>query len=152
MARYKNGTILELDIFGLYFCYAQILPYGNTAFFDFRSEKHISDFSILDKAPILFIINIYPYIVSKGLWKRVGYLNLRENFKEDIKYYIYDEIHNKYEEYSSKTGEIKPSSLDKCKNLECCAVWDKNHVEDRIRDYYSGKTCIWLKQLSPSSD
>ena len=41
------GSIVEISIDDKYYVYAQILKNGSYAFFDFRSEKQLQDYSIL---------------------------------------------------------------------------------------------------------
>lgn len=148
MARYKAGTVFELNIDGIYY-YAQSLHYGNMAYFDYRSDKPIVDILELTNAPVLFVAYTHSYILTKKLWKKVGYLDIREELKDDIIFFIYSKVDGTFEKYSSKTGEVFPSSLEDCRGLEICAVWDKNHIEDRIRDYYLGVPCVWLNNIDP---
>ena len=141
------GSIIEIPIEGKYYVYAQILPKSLYAFFDYRSQEPIADFSCLNKSPILFIIPVYDYVITKGIWLKVGNMPIRESLEKlSINYYIYDEISNKYSKYNSYTGEIISSTKEDVRGLERAAVWDENHVEDRIRDYYNHLPCIWLKE------
>ena len=145
MPRRKSGTIYEIVIDNSYYCYAEIIPYGNMAFFDYKSDKPLEDLSVLLTTPVLFIVAIYPYILTKKLWKKVGIINLREEFNNDVQFYVYHRIYDSFDIYSSKTGELIKSTREECLGLEQCAIWGVNHIEDRLRAYYSGKPCIWLK-------
>ena len=141
------GSIIEIPIEGKYFVYAQILPQSLYAFFDYRSTEPIVDFSCLNSAPVLFVIPVYDYVVTKGIWLKVGKMPIREDLvKKSKKYYIYDEISGKYSKYDSYTGEIFSSTKEDIRGLERAAVWAENHVEDRIRDYYNHVPCLWLKE------
>ena len=140
------GSIIEISIEGKYFVYAQILP-KSLAFFDYRSIEPIRDFSCLNTAPVLFVIPVYDYVITKGIWLKVGKMPIREDLERlSKKYYIYDEISGKYSKYDSYTGEIVSSSKEDVRGLERAAVWAENHVEDRIRDYYNHVPCLWLKE------
>lgn len=149
------GSIIEISIEGIYFVYAQILPKSLYAFFDYRSIEPIMDFSCLNTAPVLFVIPVYDYVITKGIWLKVGKMPIREDLEKlPKKYYIYDEISGKYSKYDSYTGEIVPSTKEDVRGLERAAVWAENHVEDRIRDYYNHVPCLWLKkhyELFPES-
>lgn len=146
--RQKNtvGSIVEISIEGNYYVYAQILPWGLFAFFDYRSKVPIKDFSCLLDAPVLFRLCIYRYVVAKGLWKKVGKLPIRLDINTSKYEYIYDDLSKEFSKYNYVTGEITPSTKEEVRGLECAAVWGENHVEDRIRDYYNQVPCIWLQQ------
>jgi hypothetical protein len=60
--------------------------------------------------------------------------------------FIQDAIHpDRFEFYDPNTGESRPATKEKIKGLERASVWEANHIEDRIRDYYNGVPCVWLK-------
>lgn len=152
MKRQKEtiGSIVEINVYGvygLYYCYAQILAHGNLAFFDYRSKGHIETLSILNNCNLLFIICVYKDIITQGYWLKVGKLPIREELQVAPMQYIYHKFDKlQFELYDPNTGEIRPSTKEECRGLERCAVWDKHHVEDRLRDYYNGVPCIWLKE------
>lgn len=141
------GAIIEISIEEKYYVYAQILPKSLYAFFDYRCKEPIVDFSCLKNSPVLFIIPVYDYVITKGIWLKVGNMPIREDLERlSISYYIYDEISGKFSKYDSCTGEIIPSTKEDVRGLERAAVWAENHVEDRIRDYYNHVPCLWLKE------
>lgn len=144
--RITVGSILEIPIDGKYYVYAQILPEAQYVFFDYHSPIPLSDFSILESVPILFVIAVYDYVVNKGLWLKVGKLPIRNDLEIMPMKYMYDKFNNKYDLYNPNTGEVTPSTKDAVRGLERAAVWGENHVEDRIRDYYNGVPCIWLRE------
>ncbi len=143
MKRQKRtiGSILEIPIDGKYY-YGQILPFCLTVIFDFVSDTPIKDFRVLETAPVLYKITIYRQVVTCGEWLKVGKLPLREDFKIPPMKYIYDRFKNTYELYNTGTGEITPCSKEEARGLEICAVWDSNHVVDRIKGHYSGNPYI----------
>lgn len=55
----------------------------------------------------------------------------------------------KFELYDPNNGEIIPATKEQIQGLECAAVWEAEHVESRIIDYYEGRPNKWVKQLSP---
>ncbi|WP_268849230.1 Imm26 family immunity protein [Flavobacterium aestivum] len=141
------GSILEINIDDKYYAYAQILDKGGYAFFDYKSEKHLIDLSILQEKPILFIVGVYEDVVKKGHWLKVGKLDIRQELEIQPMQFIQDAQHpDRFEFYNPNTGDITPTTKDKVKGLERAAVWDANHVEDRIRSHYEGTTSIWLKE------
>ncbi|SDG74702.1 Immunity protein 26 [Flavobacterium omnivorum] len=141
-----QGSILEINIENQYYTYAQILDKGGYVFFDYKSETRLTDFSVLEDKPILFIIGVYNDVITQGHWPIVGKMNIRQNLNSQPMQFIQDALHpDRFEFYNPNTGESTPATKEKVKGLERAAVWEANHVEDRIRDYYNGVPCIWLE-------
>jgi len=44
-------------------------------------------------------------------------------------------------------GHIRQASRAECEGLERCAVWEPEHVEDRLRDHFAGKPNVWVESL-----
>lgn len=142
------GSILEININNQYYSYAQILKNSSVVFFDYKTTNKLGDFSNLEKAPILFILAVYNHVITRGRWKKVSKLKIREDCIVLPMKYIKDEISSsKYELYNPNTGEIIPSSKEECNGLERAAVWDAEHVESRILDFYNGVPNIWVEQI-----
>lgn len=149
MKRQKEtiGAIVEINVYNEYYCYAQILTHSNLAFFDYRADKQLKDFSLLDNCSLLFILCVYKDVITQGHWLKVGKMPIREEFRILPMKYIYHKFDKlQFELYNPNTGEDIPSTKEECRGLERSAVWDKHHVEDRLRDHYNGVSCIWLKE------
>jgi Immunity protein 26 len=139
------GAVLEIYVDNKYFVYAQIHD-GGYVFFDFKSDKKIKDLNILVNTPILFIVAIFRDVVTKGLWLKIGKLPIRPELEKLPLKFIQDAIKpEKFELYNPNNGEITITTFDKIKGLERTAVWEAHAIEDRIRDYYNGVPCAWLK-------
>ncbi len=142
------GAILRIDLEDGYYNYAQILEFG-VAFFDIHvKEAELESLDILLEKPILFIVEVYNDVITRGRWIKVGKLPIREDLKILPMKFIQDALNPQFFElYNPNTGEITPSTREACEGLERSAVWDSNHVEDRLRDYYAGRPCSWVESL-----
>jgi hypothetical protein len=80
------------------------------------------------RLPILFTLFFYNHAITKGVWSVIA------NSK------LYDA------EFADANYEI-PAILEECKGLECAAVWEPEHVVDRLLDYHAGRLNKWLGQL-----
>ncbi|KFC20080.1 Imm26 family immunity protein [Chryseobacterium sp. FH1] len=143
-----EGSILEINIEGKYYVYAQILVNGlGYAFFDFKSKEKLTDFNLLLNCKVLFILMVYDDIITKSAWLKVGKIPIREDLLIQPMKFIQDVLNpNDFELYNPNTGEITPVTKKEISGLERASVWDKNHVEDRIRDFYNKKPCAWLEE------
>jgi len=142
-----EGSIVEISINNEYYVYAQILNKGlGYAFFDFRSKEKLKNLEILTGCSVLFIVSIYAHVITQGEWLKIGKLPIRKDLETLPFKFIQDRHNSKYLRlYNPNTGEISKASKMDCVNLERAAVWDSNHVEDRIRDYYLGVPNVWLE-------
>lgn len=141
----KVGAFVKIRLDKKWHTYARILEEAAFAFYDCRTNKELSLEEICSK-PILFITAVYKSAVTKGRWKKVGYLPLEPHLKESPKFFIQDALDpTKFFIYHK--GEITPATREECEGLECEAVWEAEHVEDRLRDYYAGRPNIWFESL-----
>ena len=143
--RITVGSILEINVHDLYYCYAQILEHGVYAFFDYRTETPLRDFSVLLGCKILFCLGVYNDVITRGHWLKVGKLPIRDDLTPLPMEFIYHEFDKlQWHLYNPNTGEMTSSTKEECRGLERCAAWDAHHVEDRLRDHYDGVPCLWL--------
>lgn len=146
--RVTPGAILEIHTHDKFY-YAQILQSKGCAFFNLERIKPLEDYSILLNAPVLFIIAVYHDVITKGKWVKVGEMKIREGLKTEPYQFIQDTLNSdSFELYNPNTGEIIPATKEEAKGLECAAVWEAEHVESRLRDYYAGKPNVWVQQLA----
>ena len=79
-----------------------------------------------------FFVGVYKDVLTDGEWPIVGNMPFKDG--EDIwspKTYIQDQMHpERYEIYEK--GKIRKSTHEECIGLEETAVWDRNHVVDRL--------------------
>ena len=145
--KYTVGAVVEIPINnGEYYCYGQLIGYGECAIFDFRTTEPLTDLSTLEDKRTLFRVAVYRDVIGSGVWLKVGKLPLRDEFKQFPDQYIFHGWNQRFFLYKVETGEIIAASKDECRGLERCAVWDSNHVEDRIIAHYNNEPCVWLKE------
>ncbi len=146
--RITIGAIVEIDLGDNTYSYAQLLD-GGSAFFDLRTSEKIKNVKELAGAKVIFILRVYDDVITSGRWKKIGKLPIREELEVLPMKFMQDELNpNSFELYNPNTGEITPATREECKGLECAAVWEAEHVEERIRDYYENRPNIWVEKMS----
>lgn len=78
-----------------------------------------------------FIVGVYDYVLKTGNWPIVDsrpFANIEE--AEPPPACIIDSISGEYSIYYK--GEIRDASKEECKDLEVAAVWEAEHIVDRI--------------------
>jgi hypothetical protein len=53
----------------------------------------------------------------------------------------------KFRLYNPNTSEITVGAREDCVGLERAAVWEPEHIEDRLRDHFNGIKNIWEESL-----
>lgn len=142
------GSILEIQLEDQSFSYAQVLKMG-VAFFDLNVKDPLTDLNVILEKPVLFIIEIYDQIITKGRWKIVGVMPIRPDFINPPLKFIQDQLDiDKFELYDPISGDIYPATREECIGLERAAVWEAEHVEERLIDHYNNRENKWVKMLS----
>lgn len=141
------GSIIEICIDDKYYTYAQKLEKERYVFFDYYSIYKIEDSKFFDTLNKLFILIIYTDTYRRPNWKVFNKIEIREEFDKLPQIFRYDKFADKYKITNPNTGEIRESTKEEIIGLEIEAVWPGNCIEDRIRDHYEDKVCIWVKSM-----
>jgi hypothetical protein len=147
MKRQKRtvGAVVKIPFDGKWFTYGQILNDAEVVIFDARTDFELSTDEITNR-PIICRVAVSYHAITKGRWLKVGKCPIGEELKKPIPKYIQDILQpDRFEIYFD--GIIRPSTREECIGLERAAVWEPEHVEERIRDHYSGKQNRWVDIL-----
>ena len=86
------------------------------------------------------------YAVTRGRWKRVGHKPISDAEARPPAKFIRDLLApGRYRIYED--GKMRKATRKECEGLEAAAVWDPEHVEDRLRDHYAGRPNKWVESL-----
>lgn len=144
------GSIIQIHLGLDVVCYGQIVSKAEIAFFNnFGKEKSTGAISDICACPVLFVISVMNSAIKSGRWRVVGRQELSEELKRPRDYFIQDTINKKLSIYKSDDGSIRPAEIVEIDGLECAAVWDAAHVEDRLRDFHMGQKNVWTERLKP---
>jgi hypothetical protein len=98
-------------------------------------------------ARILFIVTVMKSGLNGARWPVIDSRELEQELSYPTLYFIRDKMSGEYSIYRSSDGHTHPSSYEECKALEAAAVWEPEHVEDRLRDTFAGRQNRWAEQL-----
>lgn len=140
------GDIFEIDMKDGSYCYGRVLLnlYG---FYDLQ-VNHRPQFEEIVNHPMIFKIWVMDYAIERGVWKVIGNFCLTQELTVAPRFFKKDALSGKLSITFDGSQEI-PATLDECKELECAAVWDPAHVEDRLRDHFKGRRNIWYEDMRP---
>jgi len=139
------GAILAVPLGDEMNCFAITLPDANFAFFDSRTDLFVSPGEVLSK-PVLFRIAVHKAAWSTGRWPRVAKVAVPDALLVPVPMFIQDRLNpEQFQIYLD--GSMRPATRAECGGLERAAVWDPEHVEDRLRDHYAGRPNVWVESL-----
>ncbi len=142
------GAFLKIKLPNGQHCYGRILDKANYAFYDFFTENDNADLEQIAKKKVLFIVAVYDDAVTSGRWLKIGKSPLEPDLQVLPLKFIQDKLNpDNFELYDPNKGTAKKASRQDCINLERAAVWEPDHVEDRIVDYLNNKYNIWVERM-----
>ena len=146
----RAGDVLKINLGNGRHSYAQVSCDPLIVFFDgaFTNDGPLSHVTALR---VLFRVWVHDDAIKTGRWRVVGHKPLTAENAAEPFFYKQDAMTGALSLYHSTfadTGWERPASATECDGLECAAVWDAEHVEDRLRDHYAGgRPNAWLESL-----
>lgn len=140
------GAIVKVPLEDGFHTYARTLSDAAFAFYDSRTKEDITDLNEIISRPVLFIIGVYNSAVTKGRWLKLGKVPLESKFDTLPLQFIQDALDpTRFKIYDN--GIIRNATREECVGLERTAVWEAEHVEERLNDHYAGRTNRWVESL-----
>ncbi|MDA3559550.1 immunity 26/phosphotriesterase HocA family protein [Acinetobacter sp. AOR15_HL] len=146
--RFKEGALLQIDLKNGQYAFGWVVNKEETLFYDFFTDN-ISSLN-LDKiysAKELFRVAVMKYAITSAQWTVIDNKPIEADLAIPNKYFMQDVITKEFSIYYQ--GNILPATYEEIKDLECAAVWEPEHVEDRLRDYFAGVPNVWVEDLKP---
>jgi len=147
--RRREGDLLKIDLGDDRHSYAQVAADPLIVFFD-GSLTHDLPSDQIVSLPVLFRIWVANHAIKRGRWAVIGRTVLAPKNQEEPFFYKQDAITGRLTLYHSsfaQTNWERCATLAECGGLENAAVWEPEHVEDRLRDHYAGTRNTWLDAL-----
>ena len=139
------GDVLSIDLGEGTFGFARVLNEPLMAFYDLNVGVPVLAVGQVIARPVLWRLWVVNHAVTKGRWKVIGHASLEEWLREEPTFFKQDSITSKLSLYRGETES--PATLEQCRHLERAAVWDPEHVEDRLRDHFNGRLNKWVESL-----
>jgi Immunity protein 26 len=142
------GDVVAIPLGDGTYGYGRLLREPLIAFYKFRTTTVASAEDVM-KAAIAFIVFVMNYSVTEGLWPVIGTAPLEADLVAEPLFFKRDPISGKLSIYKDSTAEEVPASRNDCNDLECAAVWEPEHVVDRLVDYFAGRPNKWVESMRP---
>ena len=150
--RRVEGSIVQISLGQGKAALAIVLGEPRLAVFDRQFEEGKDpDLAALRNLPIAFQLMVMNSAVTEGRWPIVACVPVPSDLEAPPAFCKQDEITGRLSIYQ-EVEELAPhyerdATLEECRGLEPAAVWEPEHVEDRIRDHFAGRPNIWVEQL-----
>lgn len=155
--RRLEGQVVRIDLKDGTQAFGRVLEEPLFAFYDklYRQSEN-PEVEEICSLPIAFKIWVMNYSITRGVWNVIGRVPLTPDLREPPKFFKQDEISGALSIYQAAPELAphyeRPASLAEVDGLECAAIWDPEHVEDRLRDHFSGRPNKWIQQLKVRPD
>lgn len=147
-ARRKVGDVVVVPLGDGTYGFGRVLREPLMAFYALRTTAIPAVQDIL-LSPVAFIVGVMNYAVTQGIWQIIGNSPLDEKLSEEPLFFKKDLVSGVLSIYRDSTGEEMPATPEQCENLECAAVWEPNHVIDRLKDHFAGQQNKWVESMRP---
>lgn len=142
--RSNRGDILAVNLGDGYFSFAHVLKPPLIAFYDYRSDRVLPVDDIV-KLPVAFSVWVMSYALDKDFWPAIGHASV-DHIDEAPLFFKQDSMDGSLVVTSDGGSEL-PATYEQCSRLECAAVWDPNHIVDRLNDHFVGRANRWVESL-----
>jgi hypothetical protein len=147
--RRREGDLLKIDLGDGCYSYAQVAAEPLVVFFEGGSADDLAP-EDLSRLPVLFRLWVANHAVTSGRWPVIGRAALTGENRAEPFFYKQDAITGGLALYHSNfaaTNWERTATLADCAGLEPAAVWEPEHVEDRLRDHFTARPNKWVDSL-----
>lgn len=145
----KEGDIILIKLSDNTFGYGRVLNDPLFAFYDLNTSQPSLDIELIIKKDILFKVWVMKHAITSGRWEVIGNKSLESSLIQSQLFFKQDIFTKEFTIYDSTTGQEMDASYGECSSLERAAVWDTEHIEDRLEDYFNGRENKWVESLKP---
>lgn len=140
----KEGDIFQVPLKDGKVAYGKVLK-NTWAFYDLCVDANEKvDLDLVNSSKVAFKIWVTEFALTKGLWTILGNRALTSEESENVYFYKQDRINNKV--WKTLTGaEKEPITVEECLQLEVAAVWDPEHVVERLECQFFNLEDLGLK-------
>jgi hypothetical protein len=145
--RIQAGAVVKIPLGDGTHTYGRLLVKPYVEVYDSVTREEITDLESIVAKPVLFTVSVFDHAITKGRWPIVSKLPYDEETAELPLQFLQDVADPRRCRLIDAWGNITPASIEECAGLERAAVWEPEHVEDRIRDHYAGRPNTWFESL-----
>lgn len=147
--RRRVGDVVSIPLSQMRFGFGWVLEEPLVAFFDHEDANRQPSAEQIAQYPVAFRIWVMNHAITEGRWPVIGRVAITQELKEAPWFFKQDPLSGRLTITRDGAVEI-PSTLEQCSHLERAAVWEPEHVEERLRDHFAGMPNKWVNSMRPS--
>jgi len=150
--RRRPGQIVRVELGQGTCSYARVLNEPLVTFYDLLcgTTQEVSLEEVMS-SPVAFTLMVMNHPITRGRWPVIGRVSLPPELKVPPAFCMQDSATGRlsiYQEVPELAPHYeRPAKAGECAGLEAAAVWEPEHVEDRLRDHFAGEPNKWVEQL-----
>lgn len=145
----RNGTpgdIVRIDFDEQRHTYGQLLTDPYVAVYDLATDQDETDMAKVVTRPILFIVAVHDRAIGRA-FPVVGRAPAGSAPPPVPEYFMQDMFNPRNCKIIDVEGNMREVTPQECVGLERAAVWEAEHVAERIRDHYAGRPNPHLESM-----
>jgi hypothetical protein len=140
------GDIVRIGFTPELHTYGQVLVDPYVAVYDCPTADEIGDMASVAGRPILFTVAVAHRALSRD-WQTVGKAPQDSALPAVPLFFMQDRFNPQSCKIIDAQGTMRPVTPQECAGLEAAAVWDAEHVAQRLRDHYAGRPNAHLESM-----
>jgi hypothetical protein len=128
--------------------YARLLEFPWVAFYRHRTKAQSDQLEAIAAKPALFTIAAHKDLLAPKEWRVIGSLRPDPTLGRPKAMAMWDVDTGECHIIDDKSV-MHPATLEQCKGLEPAAVWEPEHIDDRLKDEFAGRPNHWLLEMLP---
>lgn len=129
--------------------YGRLLEFPWATFYDYRTDQPVDDLDQITSRPVLFTLAAHKDLIAKGYWETIGRRPLEPSLGPPAAQRMVDVLDSNHYRIIDDEGNIREATREETEGLEPAAVWEPEHIADRLEDHYAGRPNRWLKDMLP---
>lgn len=144
---FEAGAIVKIWFDAERHTYGRLLAQPYIAVYDCAATTDVDDMDMITRSPLLFVLAVFDRAIVTGRWKKIGRVSSEGDGVTIPDYFMQDMFNPKKCRIIDAEGHSRSATVEECEGLERAAVWEAEHVEGRIRDYYLGRANVYAESL-----
>lgn len=150
--RRTEGAVVKIPLGAGKAGYGLVLKEPLVAIFDHEADEGKNpDISTLVEGGVAFILMVMNRAITDGRWPVIAHVQVPAHLQKPPAFCKQDQITGElsvYQEIEDLAPHYERAGRPgECQGLETAAVWEPEHIEDRMRDHFAGRSNVWVEQL-----
>jgi hypothetical protein len=147
--RWEPGTVIRKTLDDGTTYYGRLLEFPWAAFYDLRTDEPLDELERIVSHSVAFTVAAHKDLIAKGQWEPIGKLPLEDSLRPPAEQVMIDVLDPDHVQIIDAEGNIRDATAEEAEGLEPAAVWEPEHIVDRLDDHFAGVPNRWLEGMRP---